>query len=77
MRARLVDVSAGRSLVTVVMAEGRKREVRRMFEVLGHPVRRLVREAIGPLRDRQLKPGEWRELTPPEVRSLYASAESP
>ena len=75
--ARLVDVSAGRSLVTVVMAEGRKREVRRMFDLLDHPVRRLVREAIGPLRDRKLKPGEWRALTTAEVRSLYASSKGP
>ena len=45
-----------------------------MFDVIGHPVRRLVREAIGPLRDRQLKPGEWRDLSVAEVRSLYAAA---
>ena len=75
--ARLVEVSAGRSLVTVVMAEGRKREVRRMFDTVGHPVRRLVRVAIGPLRDRRLKPGQWRELSTTEVRSLYSSVESP
>jgi len=37
-------------------------------------VKRLVREAIGPIRDRKLKPGEWRELDLPEVRSLYAAA---
>jgi 23S rRNA pseudouridine2605 synthase len=73
--ARVVESSRGRSLVTVVMAEGRKREVRRMFDALGHPVRRLAREAIGPLRDRRLKPGEWRTLTVAEVRSLYVSAE--
>ncbi len=72
--ARVVDDGRTRSLVEVVMTEGRKREVRRMFDAVGHPVRRLVREAIGPIRDRQLKPGEWRELTMTEVRSLYAAA---
>ncbi len=72
--ARVVDDGRSRSLVEVTMTEGRKREVRRMFDVVGHPVRRLVREAIGPIRDRQLKPGEWRELTLTEVRSLYAAA---
>jgi 23S rRNA pseudouridine2605 synthase len=72
--ARVVDEGRSRSLVEVTMTEGRKREVRRMLDVVGHPVRRLVREAIGPVRDRQLKPGEWRELTLAEVRSLYAAA---
>lgn len=74
-RARLVEVGRTGSLIEVVMTEGRKREVRRMFDVIGHPVKRLVREAIGPIRDRQLKPGEWRELNMAEVRSLYAAAE--
>jgi 23S rRNA pseudouridine2605 synthase len=73
--ARVVEVGDRRTLVEVVMTEGRKREVRRMFDLIGHPVRRLAREAIGPIRDRQLKPGEWRELTMAEVRSLYAAAE--
>jgi 23S rRNA pseudouridine2605 synthase len=72
--ARVVGDGRSRSLVEVTMTEGRNREVRRMFDVIGHPVRRLVREAIGPIRDRQLKPGEWRELTLAEVRSLYAAA---
>jgi len=72
--ARVVDDARTRTLVEVTMTEGRKREVRRMFDVVGHPVRRLVREAIGPIRDRQLKPGEWRELSMAEVRSLYAAA---
>lgn len=72
--ARVVDDGRSRSLVEVTMTEGRKREVRRMFDVIGHPVRRLVREAIGPIRDRQLKPGEWRDLSVAEVRSLYAAA---
>lgn len=72
--ARVIDDGRTRSLVEITMTEGRNREVRRMFEVVGHPVRRLVREAIGPIRDRQLKPGEFRELTLAEVRSLYAAA---
>ncbi len=72
--ARLVEAGRSTTLVQVVMTEGRKREVRRMFDSIGHPVRRLVREAIGPIADRQLKPGEWRELTVAEVRSLYAAA---
>lgn len=71
---RIVDRAPKATLVEVVMVEGRKREVRRMFDVIGHPVLRLVREAIGPVRDRTLAPGEWRELSLDEVRSLYAAA---
>ncbi len=72
--ARVVDSHGGQSLIEVVMHEGRKREVRRMLGAVGHDVERLVRVAIGPIRDRSLKPGEWRPLTVDEVRSLYRSA---
>lgn len=75
LEARVVDVSAGRSLVEVVMGEGRNREVRRLFDAVGHPVERLVRTAIGPLRDRDLKPGEWRHLSIEEIRTLYAAGD--
>lgn len=73
--ARIVDVADHRSLVELVMGEGRNREVRRMFDAIGHPVRRLVRTAIGPLRDRTLKPGEWRHLAVNEIRELYAAGD--
>jgi 23S rRNA pseudouridine2605 synthase len=45
-----------------------------MCEAIGHPVRRLVRTRIGPLADWRLPPGEWRPLTPQEVRALYEAA---
>ena len=73
VRARLLESHRGRSLVELVMAEGRKREVRRMMESIGHPVRRLVRTAIGPISDRELRPGGWRRLRPEEVAALYRS----
>ena len=60
--------------VRLVIHEGRNRQVRRMCEAVGHPVRRLVRTRIGPLADRKLKPGEWRVLDVDEVRSLEAAA---
>jgi len=41
-----------------------------MCEAVGHPVTRLVRTRIGPLSDRRLQPGQWRELTLPELRLL-------
>ena len=59
--------------VRLVIHEGRNRQVRRMLDAVGHPVRRLVRTRIGPLTDRRLRPGEWRPLTPAEVRSLESA----
>ena len=56
------------------MKEGRKRMVRRMCAAVGHPVVRLARTRIGPLRDPQLAPGTWRVLATDEVRALYAAA---
>ena len=58
----------------LVLAEGRKREVRRMLEAVGLPVRRLVRTRVGPVRLGRLRPGELRELAPEEVRALYRVA---
>ncbi len=74
VRAEVVDRRSDRSLLEVVMAEGRNREVRRMCDAIGHPVRSLVRTAIGPLRDTRLKPGEHRDLSLDEVRRLYSAA---
>lgn len=74
-RARLVQRSGhGTSALEIVVKEGRKRMVRRMCSAVGHPVLRLVRIRIGPLRDPRLEPGTWRSLTAAEVRSLYAAA---
>lgn len=56
--------------IRLVIHEGRNRQVRRMCDAVGHPVVRLVRTRIGPLRDPQLRPGEVRELTLDEVRAL-------
>lgn len=68
--ATLVDAGRGRSLVEVVMVEGRNREVRRMFAAIGHPVTRLVRTGIGGLTDPDLKPGKSRALSPTEIQRL-------
>ena len=54
----------------ITIHEGRNRQVRRMCEAVGHPVLRLVRTRIGPVRMGKLAPGEWRELTSAEVRAL-------
>jgi 23S rRNA pseudouridine2605 synthase len=65
------------SLVEITLHEGRNRQVRRMFETVGHPVRRLVRTAIGPLKLGRLKPGTIRKLAPAEVAALYATTTDP
>jgi 23S rRNA pseudouridine2605 synthase len=57
-------------VVRIVIHEGRNRQVRRMCEAVGHPVVRLVRTRIGPLRDTTLSPGSWRALSVDEVRAL-------
>jgi len=60
-----------RTLLEIVLHEGRKRQIRRMCHAVGHPVRRLVRIAIGDLRlPRDLKPGQWRALTNAELAQL-------
>lgn len=62
--------SPGPGLLRLTIHEGRNRQVRRMCDAIGHPVERLVRVRIGPLRDPDLTPGSWRALTLDEVRSL-------
>jgi 23S rRNA pseudouridine2605 synthase len=57
-------------VLRITIHEGRNRQIRRMCEAVGHPVVRLVRTRIGPITDRKLKPGEWRELSSDEVREL-------
>jgi 23S rRNA pseudouridine2605 synthase len=64
----------GDHTLRITIHEGRNRQVRRMCEAVGHPVRRLVRVRIGPLVDRRLPPGEWRLLTQAEVRALERAA---
>lgn len=61
----------------VAIHEGRNRQVRRMCEAVGNPVRRLVRTRIGPLSDPTLAPGKWRDLSVQEVRVLWQAAREP
>jgi len=65
------------NVLRVTIHEGRNRQVRRMCEAVGHPVRRLVRTRIGPLTDHRLRPGAWRDLTRDEVRALERSVVEP
>ncbi|MDQ3481405.1 MAG: rRNA pseudouridine synthase [Actinomycetota bacterium] len=71
---RLVEKNPNGTLVEMSITEGRNRQIRRMFDAVGHPVRRLVRTAIGPLMLGRLKPATYRKLRPDEVMSLYRAA---
>jgi len=70
---RPLRVENGNAWISVEIHEGRNRQVRRMFEAIGHPVLRLRRVRVGPLSLGGLEPGEARELRPDEVSALRAS----
>jgi 23S rRNA pseudouridine2605 synthase len=63
----------GKTWLRVELREGRKRQIRRVAAMLGHPVERLIRVRIGSLRLGDLKPGQWRKLTNAEVKALRSS----
>lgn len=69
-RVRFIRYSEANSWVEITIHEGRKRQVRRMFEKIGHPVLKLKRIAINGLRLGTLKPGEIRQLTKEELQLL-------
>ena len=73
-RARLVSTAADKGIIELVIHEGRNRIVRRLLDQVGHPVTRLTRTAIGPVRTGTLKRGSLRELTDDEVGSLLDAA---
>ncbi len=67
----------GNAWLKVVLGEGRSRQIRRMFDLVGHPVTKLRRVAIGPIRDAKLPPGAFRDLAPEEVAALKAIPPAP
>ncbi|MGB0099925.1 MAG: pseudouridine synthase [Nocardioides sp.] len=73
--ARIVEATASKSIVELVIHEGRNRIVRRLLDQVGHPVRRLTRTAIGPVRLARLASGEMRDLTLAELGDLLDRAE--
>jgi 23S rRNA pseudouridine2605 synthase len=73
---RLEDVAPGkpgRSLLRVVLHEGRNRQIRRMLDQVGHPVLRLVRVRVGAVSLGRLRPGEWRHLGHDEIASFFGA----
>ena len=71
-RVWLVSAGKTQSVVELELAEGKNREVRRLFESQGLTVRRLVRTQIGKIKLGELKPGRWRTLTPTEIKTLLS-----
>src|SRR5574340_270637 len=66
-----LDTTAGKGAwLRITMHEGRKRQIREICNLIGLPVVRILRVRIGSLKLGSLKPGEWRSLTPTEVRGL-------
>jgi pseudouridine synthase len=62
------------TVLSIVIHEGRNRQVRKMCDAIGHPVERLRRVAIGPISDERLRPGDFRELTSEEITLLKRQA---
>ncbi|MCD4527400.1 pseudouridine synthase [Nocardioides sp. cx-173] len=73
--ARVVAAAPDKSIVELVIHEGRNRIVRRLLDEVGHPVRKLTRTAIGPVSLGTLKPGHLRELTLDELGELLDGAQ--
>jgi 23S rRNA pseudouridine2605 synthase len=70
--ARLISAGRSRSVVELELAEGKNREVRRLFESQNLAVKRLQRIQIGKIKLGELKPGRWRALTETEIKTLLA-----
>ncbi|KIL44241.1 23S rRNA pseudouridine(2605) synthase RluB [Jeotgalibacillus soli] len=70
------DKKKDKTIIEITIHEGRNRQVRRMFDAIGHPVQKLKRERYAFLNLAGLNAGDARELTPHEVKQLRALAES-
>jgi 23S rRNA pseudouridine2605 synthase len=70
LNAQVLARSDAETCLQVTLAEGRKREVRRLFSAVGHPVQRLRRVSFGPIELGDLPPARWRLLNASEVAAL-------
>ena len=70
--AWIISATKSESVVELELAEGKNREVRRLFESQNLLVRRLIRTQVGKIKLAELKPGKWRTLTPTEIKTLLS-----
>ena len=70
----IISKEEGRAVLEIILYEGRNRQIRRMCEALNLEVARLRRIAVGSVRLGMLQTGQWRDLTPQEVESLFKAA---
>jgi pseudouridine synthase len=68
----VLQTQADATLLRIVMHEGRKRQIRRVASMLGHRAQELKRVRLGPLQLGTLEVGQWRYLTPKEIRKLQS-----
>jgi pseudouridine synthase len=71
-QCRLISSSKSQSVVELVLTEGKNREVRRLFESQALTIKKLQRVQIGKIKLGELRPGKWRTLTEPEIKSLLS-----
>lgn len=72
-KVRVLAKKSEETLLEIAIHEGRNRQIRRMIDAIGHEVIDLTRVQIGPISDKNLRPGEYRELTVAEIHSLYSA----
>lgn len=75
-KIKVLNQGANFTLLEIIMREGRKRQIRRVANILGFPVTHLVREKIGPISLGTLKAGEWRNLSRGEVSALKRAVQA-
>jgi 23S rRNA pseudouridine2605 synthase len=76
-RVDILRTQKDSTLLRIVMREGRKRQIRSVASLLGHPVRELKRVGLGPLQLGALETGQWRYLTTREIRDLESLKKAP
>ncbi len=76
-RIEIIKHDRDRTLLKIVLKEGRNRQIRRMLAIVGHPVKRLRRTQIGEVALKGLRPGQWRDLLPQEINALQNSIRRP
>ncbi|MDP4119740.1 MAG: pseudouridine synthase [Bacillota bacterium] len=74
---RVISKQEGRTVLEIVLREGRNRQIRKMCEQLGLEVARLKRISIGSVKMGMLQPGKWRDLTPDEIKKISTNPNPP